>query len=107
MEILDLDQAKEHLKMSHTDHADDDIELKLRQAHDIVAGYISTPVAEREAWDDETAPARVVAAVLVVLEELWRFRGGQMDGEMPRREHGFLSPQVISYLISLRTPVMA
>jgi hypothetical protein len=113
MEVVDLDVAKAHLRIN-SDHADSDIQLKLDLAHGIVEDYIlSTDVrrdgwaAEIATWDDETAPKQVVAAVLCQLEELWRFRGGTLDGEMPKRERGELSPQVESYLRRTRDPVVS
>lgn len=113
MEIFDLDRAKSHLRVS-TDEFDDEIQAKLDEAHGMIADYITTTnerrdgwAAEVEAWDDETAPAPVKAAVLCQLEELWRFRGGQLDGDMPDRERGDLSPQVASYLRRQRDPVVS
>lgn len=109
MELFDLDQAKLHLKVKH-DEADDDIEMKLSMAHGIIEDYIQRNdpdwAAEVEAWDDETAPAQVKAAVLFQLEELWRFRGGHPEGQIPKREHGFLHPHVVALLHRTRDPVV-
>lgn len=116
MEVVDIDQAKMHLKIS-SDHADDDIQLKLDLAHGIVAEYIlggrdtatdaGAWAEEIEGWDSDTAPKAVIAAVLIQLGELWRWRGDQAEGEMPRRDHGFLAPAVVSLLHRLRYPVSA
>lgn len=113
MEILDLDRAKSHLRISSEDF-DDEIQLKLDEAHGMVEEYLLSTETRREgwadeiaAWDDETAPKSVVAAVLVQLEELWRFRGGTLDGEMPKRESGDLSMQVAGYLRRVRDPVVS
>ena len=109
MEIYDLDQAKIHLKVSH-DESDDDIQMKLDQAHGIIEDYIQRNdpewASEVEAWDDESAPGQVRAAVLFQLEELWRYRGGHTQEQNPRREHGFLHPHVVSLLYRTRDPVV-
>lgn len=113
MEIVDLDVAKQHLRIT-SDHADDDVQMKLDIAHGMIEDYILSTegrragwAAEIDSWDDETAPKPVVAAVLCQLEELWRFRGGQLEGEMPKRNRGDLSPQVESYLRRQRDPVVS
>lgn len=109
MELIDLDQAKAHLRITH-DAWDDDVQLKLDLAHAVVADYISREdddwAAEIESWDDESAPKQVIAAVLVQLGELWRFRGDQMDGDQQPLKHGWLSPQVVSLLHRTRDPVV-
>jgi hypothetical protein len=109
MEILDLDAAKRHLRVTH-DAWDDDIQQKLDLAHGQVADYITRSddawAAEIESWDEDTAPPGVIAAVLAQFGELWRFRGDHLEGDMPKREHGYLSPQVHSYLRRARDPAV-
>lgn len=89
--LVTLGQAKEHLRIRH-DEEDESIQLKLDAAEDAVLDFLGqeTPI-----WDDTNVPPRVVAAILITLEDLWRFRGGDdeslaafnrmTDGELPVR----------------------
>jgi hypothetical protein len=112
VEIVTLDQAKTHLNLSlDVDHFDGDVTLKLAIAHSIVADYLTdSPIftaAEMDAWDEDTAPGYVVAAVLEQLAELWRWRGDEADGEAPKHEPGFPAPRVRAFLARARMPGIA
>ena len=89
--LVTLEQAKEHLRIRHTEE-DNQVQDKLDAAEDAVLDYLGIETPE---WDDSNVPPRVVAAILIVLEDLWRFRGGDeesfsamqraADGELPVR----------------------
>lgn len=111
MDVVTMEQAKLHLRIAEdVEHFDDDLQMKLDQAHAIVKDYILRGdddwAAEVEAWDDETVPQQVVAAVLIQLTHLWRFRGDELEGDRPRQQHGFLAPGVVALLHRLRDPVV-
>lgn len=88
MPLVDLQTAKEHLRVDHA--ADDvDILLKLEMASSIVVNYLKLPVGTWEldpesssgAGDSnvDDAPWPVQAAVLLVLGSLYKDREGQVD----------------------------
>lgn len=110
IEIVSLDQAKQHIGETSTER-DDDLKLKLAQAHGLVFDYIArfsdtAWTAEMLAWDDETAPKAVQAAVLRQFGDLVRFRGD--DDDPGKREDGLdLSVRVKQLLRMYRTPVIA
>jgi len=76
-QLVTLQQAKDHLQiptMAPGDPDEADVQLKLDQAEAIILDY----VAERAdpAWvSPETAPAPVVAAILLMCARLYRHRG--------------------------------
>lgn len=112
IEIVTLAQAKQHLKRSTTTVEDDDLTLKLRQAHGLVLDYIDRPSDDawhRQLlnWDDESAPAAVQAAILRQFGDLVRFRGDDADPSENRVDGNFLSPRVKQLLLMYRTPALA
>ena len=108
--IVTLAQAKKHLRLT-TFEDDDDVYLKLEQATSMVLDYIWRDdddwVDTIVGWTATTAPRSIVAAVLVQFAELYRFRGDDPPDTTPKREHGFLSPQVTAYLHRYRDPGIA
>ena len=118
--LVTFAQAQAHLRLSaSTDGSpsatDADLQLKIDQATEIVIDYIARPAdavwtATIESWNavgspSTIPPASVVAAVLLQLGDLYRYRGDDAD-EM-RREPGALSPGVVSLLHRYRDPVLA
>lgn len=109
IEIVTLDQAKQHARVTSTDE-DDDLTLKLRQAHALVLDYVDRPTDddwhdEILGWDDETAPAAVQAAILRMFKHLERYRG---DDETQNPDEGLgLPPHVKQLLRMYRTPALA
>lgn len=109
VEIVSVDQAKQHARITSSDE-DDDLALKLRQAHGLVLDYIDRPTdedwhAELLTWDDSTAPAAVQAAILRMFQHLYRFRG---DDEPQKPEDGLGLPSHVTQLLRLyRTPALA
>lgn len=67
--LITLVQAKADLGVLADDH-DADITLKVEMASDIVMGYIEKD-ADELGWDAESAPARIRAAVILVMRGLF------------------------------------
>ena len=109
VEIVTLTQAKEHAGITHTDR-DDDLSLKLRDAHWLVLNRISRPdetwTAEMLAWTPDTAPGEVRQAISRQFAELDRFRGG--DDQKGTDVNNFdLAPIVVSLLRRYIDPALA
>jgi hypothetical protein len=109
VEIVSLDQAKQHLKLGSSTAEDDDLTLKLRQAHGLVLDYVYRVAIEDEMleWDDETAPAAVQAAILRQFADLSRNRGDGDEAEEIKVDGNDLSPRVKQLLKLYRQPVIA
>lgn len=111
VEIVNLEQAKAHARITSSDE-DDDLTLKLRQAHALVLDYVADSrdddfIATMQTWDDTSAPAAVQAAIMRQFADLARFRGDD-DVERVDVEIGnFLSPRVKQLLLLYRTPTIA
>lgn len=114
MALVDLDQLKAHLKISGTAE-DDDLEIKLAQAEAVVLSYVNQRVSDADdwsetvaAWDEETVPAVVQAAILMQAGELYRYRGDDEAADThQKREHGMLSSYVMALLYRLRDPALS
>jgi hypothetical protein len=79
--FVTLDQAKARLRITSTDE-DIDLQAMLDQAEAHILTWCSvTPrcKAVADAWTPATVPPAVVAAILVQLSELDRFRGDDLD----------------------------
>lgn len=110
MSLITIDQAKAHLRidtdsLSPSDAADADLLLKMAQAESIILDYLKVPVTSPEYWDSTTVPPLVQAAVLLMLGELYRFRGD--DVEAPTHTIGDLSPVITNILRRYRDPALA
>jgi len=108
-ELVTLEAAIARFKVPE-DEDEDNLRAMLIQAQGVVLDYIARPsdedwTAEIAAWDDETVPEAVAAAILVQFGELYRFRGD--DSDATKQEHGFLSPRVHGLLRRYRDPVIA
>lgn len=86
VELVTLAQAKQHLRLPSSTEQDDDLTLKLAEAHALVLDYIDRPsdtewTAEILAWGGSpaTAPRAVRAAILRMFANLCRFRGDDDD----------------------------
>lgn len=114
-EIVTLEQAKAHLKLPDYDSPsaeDEDLQIKVYVAHELVFDYLTQRLEDADEWEVEvrswttaTAPKRVIAAILMVTAELYRFRGD--DADAPAREMGTLSPAVIALLYRFRDPAVS
>lgn len=117
--------ARRHLRLPETSATgspagspptpeDDDLQLKVDHATEIVLDYIARPTDaawtdEIAAWDAGSVPGSVQAAILVQLGELWRYRGDDAANEQPTNPSGGddLSPFVKNLLRRFRDPVVA
>lgn len=117
--LVSVEHARTHLREVDPDASDADLQLKIDAATQLVCEYIADRqpededwIAEIEAWDGvgspSTAPAVIVMAVLLQVGELFRFRGDDDDGVVPRAdEHGGLAPQVARMLHRYRSPTLS
>jgi len=114
MALVDYAAAAQHLKLYEL-AADPDVEAdvrrKLTQAEALVLTHLKTHLWEvPPVWDETTDPesdfafALAQSAVLMVLSNLWRFRG---DDENTSSGNGPLTPRVAELLSQLRDPSMA
>jgi hypothetical protein len=79
--FVTLDQAKARLRITTTDE-DVDTQLLVDQAEAHILNWCSVTAASRAivaAWTPATVPPVVVAAILVQVGELDRFRGDDLD----------------------------
>ncbi len=113
-ELVTLDQAKQHLKLSlDVDTEDDDLQLKLLVAHEVVMDYLTQRLEDADewettvnAWTADTAPRRVIAAILVQFGDLYRNRGDDPEANK-NVEMGTLCPDVVKLLYRLRDPAVS
>ena len=96
--LVDLDRLKRHLRVSHDDE-DEEIQDKLTEAEALVLRYV-TDVGS-PAWDEDSIPDAVKAAILEVATNLWRNRG---DDGTPV---GPITPRVEIMLATYRDPPFA
>lgn len=116
-ELVTFAQAVAHLNLpesllgSPDSQQGADVALKLELATGLVLDYLDRGdddwIETMIAWDADTVPRPVKAAVLVQLGELFRFRGDDPEKTVPSREHGFLAPMVVAYLHRFRDPALA
>lgn len=98
---ISLAIAKQHVNVTGT-FDDEILEVYLEAAHRIVLDRLERATTDSDllavmaAWDAETVPGPVRAAVLVQLGELYRFRGD--DQEEVASEPGCLSTRVERFL---------
>lgn len=112
-ELVTLDQLKAHLKLSGTAE-DDDLQMKLEQAQEMVISYVNQRVSDGDtwsvsvnAWTDETAPKVVLAAILRMAGHLYRFRGDDSAQDQPKMELGELPRDVTMLLYRHRDPALS
>lgn len=113
-EIATLDQAKQHLNFDvNRDDQDDDMSLKLFIAHEMVFDYLTQRVSEADEWEAtvdtwtaETAPKRVIGAILAQFGFLYRRRGD--DNERSTMAEGsVLCPEAEALVRRLRDPAIS
>lgn len=90
-ELVTLTEAKQHLRIPAYDSPsaeDDDLQLKLEIAHELVMDYLTQRMDDdnQEEWQDEvdawttsTVPKRVKGAILFEFGRLYRHRGDDDD----------------------------
>jgi len=98
MALITKEQAKNHLRIDHDDQ-DDDLEMKIQQAEEIVIDYLKKP---DHGWTETTVPKTVQAAILLVLTALFDDRDGAGGGD-------YLAPEgpVARLLSRHRDPAIA
>ena len=112
-QLVTLTQAKDHLRLAFPagDPRDADLQLKLATAEAAILDYCNTTETWRAVtatWDAVTVPRQVSAAILLLVGELWRFRGDDAAPEAPTRDPlTDFSPQVCGLLRRTRDPVLA
>ncbi|WP_313760174.1 phage gp6-like head-tail connector protein [Rhizobium sp.] len=79
-----------------------DIELKIKQAEDVVLDYLKKPDA---GWDETSVPPRVNAAVLLVVQSL--LDEANTGGLLPGLGSGDPKNPVVALLYRLRDPALA
>jgi hypothetical protein len=101
MRLVTLADGRSHLRAPETEDAQ--ILDKIEAAEAIVLDYLKDPHTE---WSSpEATPPLVKIAVLVLLAELYRFRGDDEAGQ--QQTTGDLSPFVTNLLRRLRDPAVA
>ena len=115
--IVTLDQLKEHMKLGTGTAQDDDLELKLDVAEEMVLDYMSqrlgSPGIQSDwsdtvsAWDDSTAPRRVVHAILAMAAWLVKHTGDEHPDDTPQLDPGDLPREVKFLIYRLRDPAIA
>lgn len=108
--IVSVQSAIDHLRLPIVAGAGGDIErdliAKTTAAEGIVLDYLKANADP--AWTDEaTTPALIVAAILLQLGELWRFRGDDPGGQDNAQTAGDLAPTVTNILRRYRYPAIA
>ena len=121
--LITLKQAKQHLKLpTDVTSEDADLLLKLQIAQDWIIDYVTQNREDNDAWsttvqawEADTAPKQVLAAILVQFGVLYRNRGddgaeakasGRWDAETAG-EYGAMHPLVVALLKRLRDPALA
>lgn len=114
MALIDYPMATSHLKLyelANDAQVEADVRLKMAQAEALVLTHLKTHLWEPPpTWDTTTDPetdfayALAQSAVLMVLSNLWRFRG---DDENTSAGNGPLTPRVAELLSQLRDPSLA
>lgn len=112
MALITYKQAKDHLHLT-TDDAKKDVLLKMEHATAIVLDYIDRlATAASPDWTDATDPASdrdfalVQAAILIVLGDLYRFRGDDDERDTDAVTVGYINPRAVRILHRLRTPAL-
>jgi hypothetical protein len=112
--LVDYQTATRHLRLyelASTPEVEADVRGKLAEAHALVMTHLKTHRWDPPpTWDETTDPATdfqfalARSAVLMVLSNLWRFRG---DDETTGGGNGPLTPRVVEVLSQLRDPSFA
>lgn len=108
-DLVTLAELKRVTGITHNEH-DFLLQVYLDQATDTILNYVARSdddwTAEMDAWTHDTVPGDLQNCILQQAAEYFRFRGDQVAGEMPARQHGFLSPVIVSILHRYRDPVI-
>ena len=108
VEVLTIEQAIAHARLPETQEGED-LQMKLRQAHDLVLDHISRTDDEdwtdtMLAWTPDTVPKTIQAAVQRQFLDLVRYRG---DDDPSKGNPLGLSPWVRQLLQRYHDPALA
>ena len=101
MALVTLEDVRLRLRIDFFDE-DLDIDSMILQAEDAVLDYLKV---EDDEWDIDTAPARVKAAILLLVQDLFDNRAEPKL--LPGLAGGQLNNPVVALLYRLRDPAMA
>jgi hypothetical protein len=116
VELVTLEQAKQRVKLpdygSQLTPEDEALQLQLLIAHEVVMDFLTQRVtdqdaweAEVDAWDADTAPRRVIGAILEQFAFQYRFRGDDVEA-LKRTGDEVLCPTAAALLKRLRDPAV-
>lgn len=114
VELVTLDQAKQRVKLSlDIDTEDDDLTQMLLVSHEEVMDFVAQRVLDSEdwqtevdAWDADTAPRRVIGAILEQFAYHYRFRGDDEEAQKLAGDE-VLCPLALRLLKRLRDPALS
>lgn len=96
--LLTLEDAKQHLRITDTDH-DVDVQVALDAAEGIILDYLKVPIPS--VWTAASVPPSVTAAIRLMLAELYEHRGDDLTNN-ERLWNG-----IAALLMRLRDPALA
>lgn len=113
VELVTLDQAKDRIKLPlDVDAEDDALSLQLQIAHEAVMDFLTQRVSDQDAWELEvdawtadTAPRRVLGAILEQFAFQYRFRGDDVEA-LKRTGDDALCPNAAALLKRFRDPAI-
>jgi hypothetical protein len=116
VELVTLEQAKQRVKLpdygSPITAEDEALMLQLLVAHEVVMDYLAQRVSDQEdwqatvdAWDADTAPKRVIGAILEQFAFQYRFRGDDVEA-LKRPADDVLCPNAAALLKRFRDPAI-
>lgn len=113
IELVTLTQAKQRLKLPLDSDAEDaDLQLTLEIAHEVCMDYLVNKLEDQDAWEEEiedwtreTAPKRVVGAILYQFVRMYRRRGDDLEDR--HDEEPTLYPEVRRLLDRFRDPTVS
>lgn len=115
--IATLDQLKDELGLLGTTAYDDRLQLKLDISEEWCLDYVKNLIgsdeevadwyAEVDSWDDQTAPKRMIGAILWLAAHLYKHGGDAHPEDTPTTNQNELPRQVSAMLARLRDPTIA
>lgn len=109
MELVNLDQAKAHLRVDH-DEDDDDIQQKIEAASAAVVTYLKSGADSFVDTSGEViadVPQDVQFATLLLVGHFYKNREAQADDPVPVFGYGYLPRGVMALLYPYRIPTLA
>lgn len=113
-DLVTLAEVKRRLRLPAVGGEDADLRALLSEATAVVLRYVSQRRSDEgspswedtiNAWEPDTVPLDIKAAIFRQTAELYRFRGDDEVG--PPRQPGRLSESVESLLVSYRDPAVS